>query len=271
MSASKRAEKVALRPNRVLERIRAGKYVLCGSPTPYASPKIPEMMGLIGFDCIWIDMEHQDYDYDQAFNMCLASRASGMEPMIRIRKEGEHAFFRAFEAGASGIMVPHVRTIEEAKWALKFSRFAPVGLRGMDGVEAAAKYSLVPMEEYMAWTLRETFVIFQVEDKESLDIIEEVAQMEGLNGFFFGPADMSQSLGIPCQWNHPKLAEARKLVAATAKKYGKFWGIPVGNASQAKRYFEEEGAQFFACGAAIIILRDGYQAIRDDFDKVMGE
>ena len=183
MTELTRTEQVALRPNRVLERIRAGKYVLCGTSTPYPSPKISEMMGLIGFDCLWIDMEHQDYSYDQAFNMCLACRATGMEPMIRIRKEGDHSFYRAFEAGATGIMVPHVRTIAEAEWALKFSRFAPVGLRGIDGVEAAARYSLVSMQEYMAWALRDTFVIFQVEDKESLDIIEEVAQMDGLDGF----------------------------------------------------------------------------------------
>ena len=271
MAELTRTERVALRPNRVLERIREGNYVLCGSPTPYASPKIPEMMGLIGFDCLWIDMEHQDYSYDQAFNMCLASRAVGMEPMIRIRKEGDHSFFRAFEAGATGIMVPHVRTIAEAEWALKFSRFAPMGLRGMDGVEAAAKYSLVSMQEYMAWTLRETFVIFQVEDKESLDIIEEIAQMDGLDELFFGPGDMSQSLGIPCQFDHPQMEEARQLVGATAKKYGKFWGQPVGDATQAAQLYEEEGAQFLACGAAIIILKEGYQAIRDDFDKVLGE
>ena len=266
-----RSEQVALQPNRVLERIRAGEYVLCGSPTPYASPKIPEMMGLIGFDCLWIDMEHQDYSYDQAFNMCLASRASDMEPMIRIRKEGDHSFFRAFEAGATGIMVPHIRTMEEAEWALKFCRFAPKGLRGMDGVEAAAKYSLVSMQDYMEWTLRETFVILQVEDKESLDIIEEVAQMDGLDGLFFGPGDMSQSLGIPCQFDHPQMKEARQLIGATAKKYGKFWGQPVGNATQATKLYKEEGAQFFACGAAIIILKEGYQAIRADFDAVLGE
>jgi 4-hydroxy-2-oxoheptanedioate aldolase len=271
MTELSRDERRKPKPNRVLERIRAGNYVLCSSVTPYPSPKIPEMMGLIGFDCLWIDMEHQDYSYDQAFNMCLASRAAGMEPMIRVRKEGDHSFYRAFEAGATGIMVPHIRTIEEAEWVLKFSRFAPVGLRGMDGVEAAAKYSLVPMDAYMAWTLRETFVLFQVEDKETLDIIDEIAQMEGLDGLFFGPGDMSQSLGVPLEFDHPRMQEARKLIGATAKKHGKFWGMPVGNATQAARLYEEEGAQFFASGAAIIILKAGYQAIRDDFDEVFGE
>lgn len=271
MDVSRGIDQLPLRPNRVLERIRAGKYVLCSSPTPYPSPKIPEMMGLMGFDCIWIDMEHQDFSYDQVFNMCLAARATGMEPMVRIRKEGDHSYPRAFEAGATGIMVPHVRTLEEAEWALKFSRFSPVGLRGIDGVEASAKYGLAPMVDYMAWSLKETFVLFQVEDKETLDIIDEIAQMDGLDGFFFGPGDMSQSLGIPCQFDHPRMHEARRVVAAAAKEHGKFWGLPVDNAAQAAKLYEEEGGRFFNCRSAITILRAGYQAIRDDFDTVFGE
>ena len=258
MSSSTREERVALRPNRVLDRIGSGKYVLCGSTTPYPSPKITEMLGLIGFDCVWIDMEHQDFSYDQAFNICLAARATRMESMIRVRKAGDYSFFRVFEAGATGIMVPHIRSLDEAKWALKFSRFFPVGLRGMDGVEAAARYSLIPMTEYMEWTLRETFVLFQIGDREALDIIEEIAQMEGLNGLFFGPGDMSQSLGIPCQFDHPKLAEARKRVASAATKYGKFWGMPVPDAARAKQLHEE------------IIRFMQRQNISDDFIESFG-
>lgn len=266
-----RPDGAALKPNRVLARLRAGRYVLCSSSTPYASPKIAEMMGLIGFDCLWIDMEHQDYSWDQAFHMALACRASGMEPMIRVRKEGDHSYFRAFEAGATGIMVPHVRTLAEAQWALKFSRFAPTGLRGMDGVEASARYGMAPMAQYMEWSLRETFVVFQVEDRESLDILDEVAAMDGLDGLFLGPADLSQSLGIPCQFDHPQLHEARRLVSARAREHGKFWGMPVGDAARARQLFHEEGAQFFACGAAIVLLKDGYQAIRADFDGQLGD
>ena len=271
MAGVNRKDRATLLPNRVLGRIREGKYVLCGTCTPYPSPKISEMMGLIGYDALWIDMEHQDYSYDQVFNMCLASRASGMEPMIRIRKEGDHSFYRAFEAGGTGIMVPHIRTIEEAEWAVKFSRYHPKGLRGLDGVEATAKYSLAPMAEYMDWALRETFVIFQVEDKESLDIVDEIARMDGLDGFFFGPGDMSQSLGVPLQFDHPKMKEAQKLVAASAKKHNKFWGQPVPDAGHAARLFDEAGAQFFSCGAAIIILKDGFQAVRKDFDQAFNE
>ena len=90
-------------------------------------------------------------------------------------------------------------------------------------------------------------------------------------GLFFGPSDMSQSLGIPLQFDHPRLVEARKLVAATAAKHGKFWGMPVPDAARARQLHDEEGAQFFACGAPVFLLKNAYQAIRDDFDKVFGE
>lgn len=265
-----RSDGGVLPPNRVLARLRAGKYVLCGTSTPYPSPKIAEMMGHIGIDCLWIDMEHQDYSWDQAFNMALACRAGGMEPMIRIRKEGDHSFYRAFEAGATGLMVPHVRTVAEAEWAIRFSRFAPVGLRGMDGVEASARYSLAPIRDYIAWALRETFVLFQVEDRETLDILDDLARLDGFDGFFLGPADLSQSLGLSCQFDHPQLTEARRLVAAKAREHGKFWGMPVGDAARARQLYDEEGAQFFACGAAIIMVKQGFEQIRADFDSALG-
>ena len=266
MLDKKRRKQPELLKSRVLDRIHQGKYVLCGSPAPYPSPKITEMMGLIGFDCAWIDMEHQDYSYDQVFNMCLAARATGMDAMVRIRKEGDHSFYRAFEAGATGVMVPHVKSVDEARWALKNCRFHPKGLRGMDGIEAASRYSLVPMMDYMRWTVKETFVIFQIEDKESLDVIDEITQLDGLDGLFLGPADMSQALGIPCQFDHPKMQEVRKSVAETAEKHGKFWGMPVQNAAHANR-LHSEGARFFARSTALFILRDGFQAIRDEFDE----
>ena len=90
-----------MRNNRVLEKLRQGKAALVTTVTPYASPKLTEMIGLLDFDCVWIDMEHQDYSYDQLFNMALGCRASGTEPMARIRKGDYWTYSRPFEAGAS--------------------------------------------------------------------------------------------------------------------------------------------------------------------------
>jgi len=259
-----------LRRNRVLERLRAGKYVLFFSPTPYASGKLVEMGGLLGFDGVWIDMEHQDYGYDQVFEMCLACRASGIEAMVRIRKSGDHSVYRAFEAGATGIMVPHVKSADEARWVVRNGRFYPQGRRGMDGAEAAAGYALAPMLEYMEHANRETFIAVQIEDAEALDQLDAIAAVPGVDILFFGAQDMSQSLGMPWQLDHPKILEARSRVAEAARKHGKWWGCPA-DAKSAEHLYKTSGATVFAGCAALLILRDGFSRVRREFTERLGD
>jgi 4-hydroxy-2-oxoheptanedioate aldolase len=257
-----------MRTNRVLEKLRQNKAVLVTTVTPYASPKLTEMIGMLDFDCVWIDMEHQDYSYDQLFDMALGCRATGIVPMARIRKGDYWTYSRPFEAGATGIMVPHCRSGAEAAQIVQFARFAPLGMRGMDGVEANADYGLAPTAEYMAHTNRETFVCVQIEDREGVEDVEAIAATEGIDILFVGPADLSQSYGIPLQTQDPIIRGAIERVADAAARHGKWWGIPVGTAEQGQRYYEM-GARFLACGAAIIILQQGWQRIRQDFDALL--
>ena len=259
-----------LRGNRVLERLRAGRYVLFFTPAPYASPKLVEMAGLLGFDFVWIDMEHQDYDYDQVFTMCLAARATGMEPMVRIRRSGDHAVYRAFETGATGIMVPHVKSAEEARWVVRNAKFHPHGCRGLDGSEPAAGYALAPMLPYMEHANRETFVVLQIEDAEALDQLDEIAAVPGVDVLFFGAQDMSQSLGFPWQFEHANLIQAREAVAAAARKHEKWWGCPA-DAATAERLHATAGATLFVGCAALTLLQQGFQQVRRDFTERLGE
>lgn len=258
-----------MRTNRILQKLRAGKATLIASPTPYASPKLTEMLGLLDFDGVWIDMEHQDYSFDQLFNMALGCRAAGSEPMARIRKGEYWTYSRPFEAGATGIMVPHCCSGAEAEQIVRFSRFAPLGMRGMDGVEAAADYGLAPMAEYMAHANRETFIAVQIEDREAVDAVDEIAAVEGIDILFVGPGDLSQSYGIPLQTGHQLIREAIQRVAAAAAAHGKWWGLPVASAEQGQQYYEM-GARFLTCGAAIILLQHGFRRIRQDFDGILG-
>ena len=156
-----------MRQSRVLKKLRDNKPVLVGSPTPYPSAKICELIGKVGYDCIWIDHEHQDFSDSDIWNMSLACRATDIDAMVRIRKAGYFNYFRAVESGANGIMVPHCMSREEAELAVRNTKFAPIGLRGMDGIEAHADHSLQPMKEYMEQSNKETFIVVQIEDKEA--------------------------------------------------------------------------------------------------------
>jgi 4-hydroxy-2-oxoheptanedioate aldolase len=257
-----------MQKNRVLEKLRQNKAVLVTTVTPYASAKLTEMVGLLDYDCVWIDMEHQDYSYDQVFQMALGCRATGITPMIRIRKGDYWTYSRAFEAGATGIMVPHCRTGAEAAEIVKNSHFYPKGMRGLDCVEANADYGLVPADEYVKHSLEENFVCVQIEDREAVDNVDEIAATEGVDILFVGPADLSQSYGIPFQTQSEVMQNAIKRVAEAAAKHGKAWGLPVGSIEAAEKYYEM-GARFFACGAAIIILQQGWKQIRSDFDEML--
>jgi 2-keto-3-deoxy-L-rhamnonate aldolase RhmA len=258
-----------MRTNRILARLREGGATLIASPSSYDSPKIAELLGLLDFDGAWIDMEHMDYGYEHVFNMALACRATGMEPMVRIRRGEYWSYSRALEAGATGLMVPHCRSGADAAEIVRWTRFHPLGMRGMDGVEPLARYGLTPMASYMEEANRETFLVVQIEDREAVEDIDAIAATPGVDILFIGPADLSQSYGIPLQMQHELMLEATRKVAEAAARHGKWWGLPVGSAEIGARYYEQ-GARFFACGAAVILLQRGFRQIREEFAQLLG-
>lgn len=258
-----------MRANRILARLREGGATLVASPSSYDSPKIVELLGLLDFDGVWIDMEHMDYGYEHVYAMALACRATRIEAMVRIRRGQYWSYSRALEAGATGLMVPHCRSGADAAEIVRWSRFHPEGMRGMDGVEPAADYGLAPMADYMAHANRETFIAVQIEDREAVDDIDAIAATPGVDILFIGPADLSQSYGIPLQMQHDLMLRAVDRVAAAAARHGKWWGLPVASAEIAAGYYEQ-GARFFACGAAVIILQRGFRQIREAFAPLLG-
>ncbi|NJN19014.1 MAG: hypothetical protein HC822_23545 [Oscillochloris sp.] len=102
-----------------------------------------------------------------------------------------------------------------------------------------------------------------------MTISTRLRQRRGVDILFIGPADLSQSYGIPLQMQHPQILHAIDRVAEAAARHGKWWGLPVGSAEIAAQYYEQ-GARFFACGAAVIILQHGFRRIREDFTSLLG-
>ncbi len=256
-----------MRRSRVLEKLRAGKAVLVGSPTPYPSPRLVELIGLSGYDCVWIDHEHQDIADEEIWNMCLAARATDMDAMVRVRKGEYHTFFRALETGANGIMVPHVLTAAETANVVRNTKYAPVGLRGIDGIEAHANHGLQPFDEYLVQANRETFVVVQIEDAEGVENVEAIAAVPGVDVLFVGPADLSASLGVVGEMSHPKVLEATERVARAAAAAGIHWGSTVGSAERL-RWLVERGAKFNSWGAAIGGLIPYFSGIVREFEEI---
>jgi len=258
-----------MRRSKILEKLRAGKPALVTNTSVGTLPLIVEMAGRIGFDGVWIDMEHRDFTWRDAREMITAGRVSDADSLVRIRKgEGYTTFFRAFEDGAAGIMVPHVKTPEEAEDIVQNAKYWPLGRRGFENVMYDSDCGLADPHEYLEHANRETFIAIQIEDKEGVEAIDEIAAVEAIDVLFIGPGDMTQSYGVPLQITHPLIVGAIEKIAAAAERNNRCWGIPCGTIDAARERLGQ-GARLIAMGADLFILREALQKIHTDFHTLL--
>lgn len=255
-----------MRRSKILEVIRGGGVALITNPSFTYSWRLTELVARMGFDGVWLDMEHRDFDYAQSAIMTLAARAGDCDAVVRIRKDSYADYFRPLEDGAAGIMVPHIKTRQEAEFAVYNARYAPIGRRGMDGVGADTLYGLDG--EDLQEANRETFILVQIEDFEGIDAIEEIVGVPGIDGILVGPADLSQSYGVAGELRHEKVLAAQERVAQACREAGKWWGAP-GLDPDHTRWLIERGAQFIALGSDYGLLFQGFGNLLHDFRNLL--
>jgi 4-hydroxy-2-oxoheptanedioate aldolase len=259
-----------MRRSRILERLRAGKVAQTFNVSLGVSPLAVELAGRCGADGIWLDSEHRPFTQQDLYTLIMACRLADTDAMVRIRKgEGYTSFFRPLEDGAAGILVPHIKTREEAEWVVYNAKYPPVGRRGVENVMPDADLGFADSLAYLEHANRETFVAIQIEDVEALDNLDDIIGTPGVEFLFVGPADLGLSMGIPFDIENPRMQEAIKKVASAAAKAGKYWGLPVGNVAAAQRYYDL-GARYFNLGGDYGLLREGFTRLRREFTGVFG-
>jgi 4-hydroxy-2-oxoheptanedioate aldolase len=250
--------------SKVLEKLRRGDLIRVVSISRVTDPWLTELAGKLGFDVIWLDLEHRPFEHDVIDGISLACRATGMDLMVRIRKYDYSCPMRALEFGANGIMVPHCRSVNEARQWVDWVRFPPLGRRGFDGAGADADYMLADPIEYQEHANREVFLALQIEDREAVDCVEQIAQVKGVDILFVGPGDLSNSYGVSMQFDHPLVQNAIDRVASTAAKAGKWWGIPTATPEAAQEALDR-GARMITCGGDHAFLVNGFRQACERF------
>lgn len=240
-----------MRRSKTLELLRAGKTVI-STKCNTSDPRVVEIAAMMGFPCIWVDTEHTANDYFVTEKQIMAAKMYDTDVLVRIPRGSYSEYIRPLELDASGIMVPHVMSVEEAKEIVRMTRFHPIGRRPVDGGNADAKYCMVNTHDYTTQANEQRFVILQIEDPEAMEQIDEIAAVEGFDMLFFGPADYSHAIGVPGQMDHPKVVEGFRKVAEAAKKHGKFAGTVGGMPNAAERL--AMGYQFLNIGADVLAL-----------------
>lgn len=224
-------------------------------------PSLYELVSLMGFDGIWMDLEHHGYSVETAAQLMRAARVGGADIMARPAKGEFMRLGRMLEAGAQGIMYPRCDDAAEARQVVAWSKFAPLGQRGFDGGNADQPYCAMPMDEYIRAANRETFVVIQIESPQAVKNAAEIAAIEGVDVLFVGPADLSILAGVPGQFEHPVMREAVQSVAAAARASGKHWGLPSGSVERTKELLEL-GARFICQGCDLIFVKQGLEQMR---------
>ena len=240
-----------MRRSKTLEMLRAGKTVI-STKCNTSDPRVIELAAMMGFPCIWVDTEHTANDYFVTEKQIMAAKMYDTDVLVRIPRGSYSDYIRPLELDASGIMVPHVMSVEEAKEIIRMTRFHPIGRRPVDGGNADAKYCMVNTHDYTVQANEQRFVILQIEDPEAMEQIDEIAALEGFDMLFFGPADYSHAIGLPGQTDHPLVVEGFRKVAEAAKKHGKFAGTVAGMPNAAERI--TMGYQFLNIGADVLAL-----------------
>lgn len=252
--------------NKLKKAIEEKKYAV-GTFLGAANTSIVEIMGYTGLDFVVIDTEHGPYDTMPMSDLIQAAENKGLSPLVRIADITHKEMQRALDNGAEGIIIPCLKSPDDFRKAVELGKFAPLGNRGFIkgrgsgfGNEPWASGTLT---EYMQNSNDKVLLLPQCETKEALDSIEEIVQIEGIDGIFIGPFDLSICMGIPGQFDAPEFKEAVERILRACKHAGKLCLMFSGTAAEAKMYVEQ-GFDAVAVSIDTIVIAHAYKALVDE-------
>jgi len=229
----------------------------------FSDPSVFELVSLMGFDGIWLDLEHHSHSVEAANNYIRAARVGVSDVIARPGKGEFMRMARLLEAGAKGIMYPRCDDAQEAAEVVRWSKFAPLGERGIDGANPDMPYCSMPADEYISAANHETVIVIQIEQLTALKHVDAIANVPGVDVLMLGPADFSVLSGIPGQFNHDLVRDARRKIASAAKDAGIHWGSTCASTQHVQEMLEL-GARFICHGADILMVKRGLEQIRTE-------
>lgn len=189
------------------------------------TPESVEILAYAGVDFVVVDLEHTALDLTVASTQIAFARAVGLDPLVRVPDHGHSAIQRVLDAGAAGVIVPHVDTADQAEQVVRAVRFPPRGDRGSGGTSRAGRWGLLPRAEYLAHGNEEARCIVQLESKQAIDNAAAIMAVDGVDAVLVGTADLSMSMGLTAASDEVQQLVDAALAAADAAR------CPIGTAA----------------------------------------
>ena len=225
-----------MKKNLLKEKLLNKQRVL-GSNISVCAPSLIEVLALSGFDYVFIDCEHASLDGTECEHLIRTAELYEITPILRVPMNQPELMIRYMDSGAQGICVPGIRTKEEAEKAVRAVRYAPLGNRGLSPARASDYGLKMSMAEHCEYANSQMLIMPSMEHIDMVNNIEEILSVNGLDGLLFGTSDLSNSLGVPGQVNHPLVKAAVEKARLACLKSGKPFGSVVRAGEVPEDYF----------------------------------
>ena len=237
-----------------------------GTFSKTSDPAIVETLGHAGFDFIILDMEHGPNSVQTAQDLIRAAQVADMAPIVRVPSGDYETIGKVLDVGAAGVQVPQISSAQDVQAAIEHAKFAPLGTRGLCRYVRAADYSSMDKADYFR-RANEALLIIQIEGQTALDNLDEILAVKGIDIVFVGPYDLSQSLGVPGEVEHPLVIDKmRQIVKACLNR-----DVFVGNFTEAvpqTQMWIKQGLRYMSYSVDVGILYEAGRALLSDFDRI---
>ncbi|MGD2139240.1 MAG: aldolase/citrate lyase family protein [Burkholderiales bacterium] len=248
-----------MRTNPVKEKLLAGQPAFGAFGWEFLVPGLPQIVKSSGAEFLLVDMEHAGTSYETLKQQVAFSRGIDLVPMVRVPANQYHYISRALDLGAMGIMAPMVGSAEEAAHIVSCTRYPPDGRRGAAFGFAADDYEGGPVTDKIKIANARTLVICLIETEEGVRHVDEIAAVPGVDVLWVGHFDLTNFLGIPAQFDHPKYIDAIDRVVAAARKHNKVLGFMSADDDWSRTYWDK-GFRLFAYGVDSMLVQGALSA-----------
>jgi 4-hydroxy-2-oxoheptanedioate aldolase len=218
------------------------------------TPQIARMAAACGFHWLFVDLEHGATGLDIAAQISVAALDAGVAPFVRVPANEPAWIGRAFDGGAVGVVVPHIDSPEDAARAASAARFPPAGARSLSGLLPQLGYRPLPAPETMRSADAITCLVGIIETREAIERIEAIAAVPGLDALQVGTTDLSVSLGVPGEVEHPKVQDAVRRTVDACRRHGKIPALGGAYREEALRLYAAMGIRLMLVGNDLSLL-----------------
>ena len=211
--------------NHAKRKLASGQLVLCLGINQMRSAEAPMIAAACGFDAVFVDLEHSATSLETATQICVAALPTGVTPIVRVPSHEPFHAARVLDAGAQGVMVPHVQNAQEAAAIVRNLRFPPHGMRSAYGTGPSLAYAPVAQGDVNGILNERELLVMMLETPEAIEQADAIAAVPGVDMVHIGALDVSNLMGIPAGYREPRMWAAFEKVAAACKRHGKAMGV----------------------------------------------